>query len=96
MLYFYLYDIRVPVFEERIDNIVGIAYAMDMLEYVEKVGVKIYFINCCVTNELNFQLIHCFKYFSLLLKVDKLQESTVKEIAHKPTYFVPGNTKLVQ
>ncbi|KAG6503913.1 DUF21 domain-containing protein At1g55930, chloroplastic-like [Zingiber officinale] len=28
---------RVPVFEERIDNIVGIAYAMDMLEYVEKV-----------------------------------------------------------
>ncbi|KAL6893487.1 hypothetical protein ACP4OV_007585 [Aristida adscensionis] len=28
---------RVPVFEERIDNIVGIAYAMDMLEYVEEV-----------------------------------------------------------
>ncbi|KAK3146798.1 hypothetical protein QOZ80_3BG0272140 [Eleusine coracana subsp. coracana] len=28
---------RVPVFEERIDNIVGIAYAMDMLEYVEQV-----------------------------------------------------------
>ncbi|XP_074560946.1 DUF21 domain-containing protein At1g55930, chloroplastic-like isoform X2 [Curcuma longa] len=28
---------RVPIFEERIDNIVGIAYAMDMLEYVEKV-----------------------------------------------------------
>ncbi|CAL9117342.1 unnamed protein product [Musa textilis] len=28
---------RVPVFEERIDNIVGIAYAMDMLEYVERV-----------------------------------------------------------
>ncbi|XP_072955970.1 DUF21 domain-containing protein At1g55930, chloroplastic-like [Typha angustifolia] len=28
---------RVPVFEERIDNIVGIAYAMDMLEFVEKV-----------------------------------------------------------
>ncbi|XP_074575363.1 DUF21 domain-containing protein At1g55930, chloroplastic-like isoform X2 [Curcuma longa] len=27
---------RVPVFEERIDNIVGIAYAMDMLEYVKK------------------------------------------------------------
>nr|XP_009394749.1 PREDICTED: DUF21 domain-containing protein At1g55930, chloroplastic-like isoform X3 [Musa acuminata subsp. malaccensis] len=50
---------RVPVFEERIDNIVGIAYAMDMLEYVEK--------------------------------VDKLQESTVKEIAHKPTYFVPDS-----
>ncbi|CAL9083900.1 unnamed protein product [Musa textilis] len=50
---------RVPVFEERIDNIVGIAYAMDMLEYVEK--------------------------------VDKLQESTVREIAHKPTYFVPDS-----
>ncbi|XP_010905225.1 putative DUF21 domain-containing protein At3g13070, chloroplastic [Elaeis guineensis] len=28
---------RVPVFEERIDNIVGIAYAMDMLECIEKV-----------------------------------------------------------
>ncbi|XP_009402839.2 DUF21 domain-containing protein At1g55930, chloroplastic-like isoform X2 [Musa acuminata AAA Group] len=28
---------RVPVFEERIDNIVGVAYAMDMLEYVERV-----------------------------------------------------------
>lgn len=28
---------RVPVFEERVDNIVGIAYAMDMLEYVEEV-----------------------------------------------------------
>uniref|UniRef100_A0A453M790 Uncharacterized protein n=1 Tax=Aegilops tauschii subsp. strangulata TaxID=200361 RepID=A0A453M790_AEGTS len=27
---------RVPVFEERIDNIVGIVYAMDMLEYVEE------------------------------------------------------------
>lgn len=31
-------NFRVPVFEERIDNIVGIAYAMDMLEYVKKVG----------------------------------------------------------
>jgi CBS domain containing-hemolysin-like protein len=49
---------RVPVFEERIDNIVGIAYAMDMLEYVEE--------------------------------VEKLKEITVKEIAHMPTYFVPG------
>ncbi|XXG48764.1 hypothetical protein AAC387_Pa02g3123 [Persea americana] len=28
---------RVPVFEERVDNIVGIVYAMDMLEFVEKV-----------------------------------------------------------
>ncbi|KAL6009618.1 DUF21 domain-containing protein, chloroplastic [Asimina triloba] len=28
---------RVPVFEQRVDNIVGIAYAMEMLEYVEKV-----------------------------------------------------------
>ncbi|XP_077240237.1 putative DUF21 domain-containing protein At3g13070, chloroplastic isoform X2 [Tasmannia lanceolata] len=28
---------RVPVFEQRVDNIVGIAYAMDMLDYVEKV-----------------------------------------------------------
>ncbi|CAA6657288.1 unnamed protein product [Spirodela intermedia] len=50
---------RVPVFEQRVDNIVGIAYAMDMLEYVEK--------------------------------VDQLQESTVGDIAHKPTYFVPDS-----
>ncbi|XP_039139939.1 DUF21 domain-containing protein At1g55930, chloroplastic-like [Dioscorea cayenensis subsp. rotundata] len=50
---------RVPVFEERIDNIVGIAYAMDMLEYVEK--------------------------------VEKLKESTVRDIAHMPTYFVPDS-----
>nr|VDC81737.1 unnamed protein product [Brassica rapa] len=27
---------RVPVFEQRIDNIVGIAYAMDLLDYVQK------------------------------------------------------------
>lgn len=27
---------RVPAFEERIDNIVGIAYAMDLLDYVQK------------------------------------------------------------
>lgn len=25
-----------PVFEQRIDNIVGIAYAMDLLDYVQK------------------------------------------------------------
>ncbi|MQL88357.1 hypothetical protein Taro_020915, partial [Colocasia esculenta] len=50
---------RVPVFEERVDNIVGIAYAMDMLEFVEK--------------------------------VEQLQESTVGDIAHKPTYFVPDS-----
>ncbi|GMH24376.1 hypothetical protein Nepgr_026219 [Nepenthes gracilis] len=27
---------RVPVFEQRIDNIIGIAYAMDLLDYVQK------------------------------------------------------------
>ncbi|GMN62122.1 hypothetical protein TIFTF001_031206 [Ficus carica] len=27
---------RVPVFEQRVDNIVGIAYAMDLLDYVRK------------------------------------------------------------
>lgn len=31
------YFSRVPVFEQRIDNIVGIAYAMDLLDYVQKV-----------------------------------------------------------
>ncbi|KAG6491140.1 hypothetical protein ZIOFF_052472 [Zingiber officinale] len=50
---------RVPVFQDRIDNIVGIAYAMDMLEYVEK--------------------------------ADHLKDSTVREIAHMPTYFIPDS-----
>lgn len=30
---------RVPVFERRVDNVVGIAYAMDMLDHVEQVEV---------------------------------------------------------
>ncbi|XP_075476891.1 putative DUF21 domain-containing protein At3g13070, chloroplastic [Primulina tabacum] len=50
---------RVPVFEERIDNIVGIAYAMDLLDYVQK-------------GEL-------------------LENSVVRDIAHKPAYFVPDS-----
>lgn len=29
---------RVPVFEQRVDNIVGVAYAMDLLDYVPKVS----------------------------------------------------------
>lgn len=31
------------MFEERIDNIIGIAYAMDLLEYVGKVSFCLYF-----------------------------------------------------
>jgi CBS domain containing-hemolysin-like protein len=34
-----LVSVSVPVFERRVDNIVGIAYAMDMLDYVEQVLV---------------------------------------------------------
>lgn len=37
---FYGHFARVPVYEQRIDNIVGIAYAMDVLEYVEKVNLN--------------------------------------------------------
>lgn len=37
LLYMVFMKCRVPVFERRIDNIVGIAYAMDMLDYVEQV-----------------------------------------------------------
>ncbi|KAK1583083.1 hypothetical protein Q3G72_020811 [Acer saccharum] len=33
---------RVPVFEQRVDNIVGIAYAMDMLDYVPKVRTVLF------------------------------------------------------
>ncbi|KAG0456797.1 hypothetical protein HPP92_024585 [Vanilla planifolia] len=50
---------RVPVFEERVDNIVGIIYAMDLLKFVEK--------------------------------GEKLQESTVIEVARMPAYFVPDS-----
>jgi len=34
---------RVPVFEQRVDNIMGIAYAMDLLDYVQKVGRFYYY-----------------------------------------------------
>jgi CBS domain containing-hemolysin-like protein len=36
--------LRVPVFEQRVDNIVGIAYAMDLLDYVQKVGQFLLFL----------------------------------------------------
>ncbi|KAK8589514.1 hypothetical protein V6N12_023908 [Hibiscus sabdariffa] len=51
---------RVPAFEQRIDNIVGIAYAMDLLDYVPK--------------------------------GEPLESTTVGDMAHKPAYFVPGNS----
>lgn len=38
MLIIYFFVSRVPVFEQRVDNIVGIAYAMDLLDYAQKVG----------------------------------------------------------
>lgn len=50
---------RVPVFEQRIDNIVGIAYAMDLLDCVQK--------------------------------GDLLESSVVRDMAHKPAYFVPDS-----
>lgn len=34
----------------------------------------------------------CGGEFLFLIKVDQLQESTVGDVAHKPTYFVPGNS----
>jgi len=40
----------VPVFEQRIDNIVGIAYAMDLLDFLQKVkSVKIFYDQCAST-----------------------------------------------
>jgi len=70
---------------------------MDMLEYVEEVRL-LFSISC--RNLITVTLI-CFddvflkekknKRCILLLKVEKLKEITVKEIAHMPTYFVPGN-----
>ena len=38
LLIIYFFVSRVPVFEQRVDNIVGIAYAMDLLDYAQKVG----------------------------------------------------------
>lgn len=42
------------MFEERIDNIVGVAYAMDMLEHVEQVlYLTLYFQNFVFSYLLN-------------------------------------------
>jgi hypothetical protein len=68
---------------------------MDMLEYVEEVCLLF---SISSRNLIRVTLI-CFddvflkenKRCILLLKVEKLKEITVKEIAHMPTYFVPGN-----
>ena len=39
-----------PVFEQRVDNIVGIAYAMDLLDYAQKVGqFLLLFLLLCVS-----------------------------------------------
>ena len=60
---------RVPVFEERIDNIVGIAYAMDMLEYVEEVRL-LFSISC--RNLITVTLI-CFD--DVFLKEKKIKDA---------------------
>lgn len=88
---------RVPVFEERIDNIVGIAYAMDLLDYVQKV----YYLLFCISSKMLFlhffsdctkkSLITCRIMFCLVLKGELLESSVVGDMAHKPAYFVPGN-----
>lgn len=87
---------RVPVFEQRVDNIVGIAYAMDLLDYVQKVmqfapippTLKV--LSLCLfiisKNLMVFRTIIC-----LILKGELLERTTVGDMAHKPTYFVPGN-----
>lgn len=94
-------NIRIPVFEQRVDNIVGIAYATDMLEYVEKVsviGLSFFFADHMRGNlldisiEVNIIIVNTWETFiCLILKVDQLENSTIGELARKPAYFVIGN-----
>lgn len=72
----------------------GIAYAMDLLDYVQKVGQ---FYSCFSCYE--FQLLSlfierhivCRIIICLLLKGELLESTTAGDLAHKPAYFVPGN-----
>ncbi|GKV51876.1 hypothetical protein SLEP1_g58498 [Rubroshorea leprosula] len=66
---------RVPVFEQRVDDIVGIAYAMDLLDFVWK-----------ICNHFNF-----YFFFWELVKGEQLESSTMGEMAHKLAYFVPDS-----
>lgn len=87
---------RVPVFEQRVDNIMGIAYAMDLLDYVQKVGRFLLLLlvtsNKCFTSYSNLTV--CRIIFCLILKGETLESITVGDMAHKPAYFVPGNLTL--
>lgn len=78
---------RVPVFEQRVDNIVGIAYAMDLLDYVQKVRTFYYYFTSY--RIVLYSLVKCSIFISVL-KGDLLESSTVGDMAHKPAYFVPG------
>ncbi|KAL9258246.1 DUF21 domain-containing protein [Drosera capensis] len=49
---------RVPVFEQRVDNIVGIAYAMDLLDVVQKVSRFLVALLSCHRNQ---SLVHSSK-----------------------------------
>lgn len=67
---------------------------MDMLEYVERVGSTLRQFN--ILRSICHLILswYCFLLINLsllLLKVEKLKEITVREIARMPTYFVPGN-----
>jgi CBS domain containing-hemolysin-like protein len=87
--------LRVPVFEQRVDNIVGIAYAMDLLDYVQKVGQFLLFL--WLWFSIASSLIVCRNLIvrriiiCLILKGELLETTTVGDMAHKPAYFVPGN-----
>ena len=83
-----------PVFEQRVDNIVGIAYAMDLLDYAQKVGQFLLVsptmsFNCFLI-DLCHNLIVCRIIICLILKGELLESTTVGDMAHKPAYFVPG------
>lgn len=85
-----------PVFEQRIDNIVGISYAMDLLDYLQKACHFYYFV-------LNFYITKlcsiCILLMHLTLNIlqgEVLETTSVGDIAHKPAYFVPGMILLPQ
>ncbi|KAJ0044833.1 hypothetical protein Pint_03937 [Pistacia integerrima] len=61
----------VPLFEQLVDNIMGIAYAMDLLDMFRRSGD--------------------FYSSSSLSEVDLLESTTVRDMAHKPAYFIPDS-----
>ncbi|KAE8731811.1 putative DUF21 domain-containing protein [Hibiscus syriacus] len=93
----YISLVVMPAFEQRIDNIVGIAYAMDLLDYFPKVRrflliiFFLYFIGKSLLIDACNNIMVCRIMICLILKGELLESTTVGDMAHKPAYFVPDS-----